>query len=283
MKDSIFNDLEGNVCVLTGGGGAIGSSLAMYLSKFGINLAILDLNGTRAQEVADKVSETSGTKAIGLETNVLDKNSLEQAKILINNQLGKINYLINAAGGNSPKGTTEVEFLESTEPGEIEKSFYGMDVEGFRKVYELNFSGTLLPTMVFSKDMLELGSGSIINFSSMSSFHPLTRVGAYSAAKSAINNFTEWLAVHMAKQNIKVNAVAPGFFVGEQNRFLLYDKDSGELTNRGKKIINNTPMGRFGDYDEIHGTILYLLSGLSNFVTGIVVPIDGGFNAYSGV
>lgn len=283
MKDSTFNDLEGKVCVLTGGGGAIGSSLAMYLSKFGINLAILDLNGTRAQEVADKVSETSGTKAIGIETNVLDKGSLEKAKTLINNQLGKINYLINAAGGNSPKGTTEVEFLESTEPDEIDKSFYGMDVEGFRKVYELNFSGTLLPTMVFSKDMLDLGSGSVINFSSMSSFHPLTRVGAYSAAKSAINNFTEWLAVHMAKQNIKVNAVAPGFFVGEQNRFLLYDKDSGELTSRGKKIINNTPMGRFGDYDEIHGTILYLLSGLSNFVTGIVVPIDGGFNAYSGV
>ena len=283
MKDSIFNDLEGKVCVITGGGGAIGSSLAMYLSKFGINLAILDLNGTRAQEVADKVSETSGTKAIGIETNVLDKGSLEKAKTLINNQLGKIDYLINAAGGNSPQGTTEVEFLESTEPDEINKSFYGMDVEGFRKVYELNFSGTLLPTMVFSKDMLELGSGSVINFSSMSSFHPLTRVAAYSAAKSAINNFTEWLAVHMAKQNIKVNAVAPGFFVGEQNRFLLYDKDSGELTSRGKKIINNTPMGRFGDYDEIHGTILYLLSGLSNFVTGIVVPIDGGFNAYSGV
>lgn len=283
MKDSTFNDLVGKVCVLTGGGGAIGSSLSVYLSKFGINLAILDLNGTRAQEVADKVSETSGTKAIGIETNVLDKGSLEKAKTLINNQLGKINYLINAAGGNSPKGTTEVEFLESTEPDEIDKSFYGMDVEGFRKVYELNFSGTLLPTMVFSKDMLELGSGSVINFSSMSSFHPLTRVGAYSAAKSAINNFTEWLAVHMAKQNIKVNAVAPGFFVGEQNRFLLYDKDSGELTSRGKKIINNTPMGRFGDYDEIHGTILYLLSGLSNFVTGIVVPIDGGFNAYSGV
>ena len=283
MKNTIFNTLTDKVCVLTGGGGAIGSSLAMYLAKFGIRMAILDLNGPRAEEVAKEIRKTTGNKAIGLETNVLDKESLANAKIVINEQLGKVNFLINAAGGNSPKGTTEVEFLESVEPDEIKKSFYGMDVEGFRKVYELNFSGTLLPTMVFSRDMLELGGGSVINFSSMSSFHPLTRVGAYSAAKAAINNFTEWLAVHMAKQNVKVNAVAPGFFVGEQNRFLLYDKDSGELTSRGEKIINNTPMGRFGDYEEIHGTILYLLSDLSNFVTGIVVPIDGGFNAYSGV
>ncbi len=283
MKNTIFKNLDGKVCVLTGGGGAIGSSLAMYLSKVGISLAILDLNGSRAEEVAEEIQSATGNKAIGIETNVLDKESLEMAKKKTNDHLGKVNFLINAAGGNSPKGTTAVEFLESTEPGELEKSFYGMDVEGFRNVYELNFSGTLLPTMVFSRDMLELEGGSIINFSSMSSFHPLTRVGAYSAAKSAINNFTEWLAVHMAKQNIKVNAVAPGFFVGEQNRFLLYDKETGELTSRGQKIINNTPMGRFGDFEEIHGTILYLLSGLSNFVTGIVVPIDGGFNAYSGV
>jgi NAD(P)-dependent dehydrogenase (short-subunit alcohol dehydrogenase family) len=283
MKEKIFKNLDGKVCVLTGGGGAIGSSLAMYLSKFGIKLAILDLNGSRAEEVAEEIRAANGNAAIGIETNVLDKKSLELARKKINDQIGKVHFLINAAGGNSPKGTTAVEFLESTDPDELEKSFYGMDVDGFRKVYELNFSGTLLPTMVFSTDMLELKGGSIINFSSMSSFHPLTRVGAYSAAKSAINNFTEWLAVHMAKQNIKVNAVAPGFFVGEQNRFLLYDKETGELTSRGQKIINNTPMGRFGDFEEIHGTILYLISDLSNFVTGIVVPIDGGFNAYSGV
>ena len=158
-----------------------------------------------------------------------------------------------------------------------------MDVDGFRKVFDLNFNGTLLPTMVFSTDMLDMGKGAVINFSSMSAYHPLTRVGAYSAAKAAISNFTEWLAVHLAKQNIRVNAVAPGFFVGEQNRFLLYDEKTGKLSARGKKIIQSTPMGRFGEYEEIHGTVTYLLSDLANFVTGIVIPIDGGFNAFSGV
>ena len=283
MKTEFFNTMKGKICVLTGGGGAIGSSLAKFLAKSGIRLAILDLNGERAREVAAEIVEQTGTSAIGLETNVLENNSLTLAKKTINSELGKVDFLINAAGGNSPKGTTELEFLGPLSEENLARSFYGMDIEGFRKVYELNFSGTLMPTMVFTKDMLDIGEGSVINFSSMSSFHPLTRVGAYSSAKAAINNFTEWLAVHLAKQNIRVNAVAPGFFVGEQNRFLLYDKNTGELTARGKKIIENTPMGRFGDFEEIHGTILYLLSGLSKFITGVVIPIDGGFNAYSGV
>ena len=283
METEFFNNLKGKICVLTGGGGAIGSSLAKFLAKSGIRLAILDLNGERAREVAAEIVEQTGTSAIGLETNVLENNSLTQAKETINSELGKVNFLINAAGGNSPKGTTELEFLGQVTKENLARSFYGMDIEGFRKVYELNFSGTLMPTMVFTKDMLDIGEGSVVNFSSMSSFHPLTRVGAYSSAKAAINNFTEWLAVHLAKQNIRVNAVAPGFFVGEQNRFLLYDKNTGKLTARGKKIIENTPMGRFGDYEEIHGTILYLLSDFSKFITGVVIPIDGGFNAYSGV
>ena len=283
METEFFNNLKGKICVLTGGGGAIGSSLAKFLAKSGIRLAILDLNGERAREVAAEIVEQTGTSAIGLETNVLENNSLTQAKETINSELGKVNFLINAAGGNSPKGTTELEFLGQVTKENLARSFYGMDIEGFRKVYELNFSGTLMPTMVFTKDMLDIGEGSVVNFSSMSSFHPLTRVGAYSSAKAAINNFTEWLAVHLAKKNIRVNAVAPGFFVGEQNRFLLYDKNTGKLTARGKKIIENTPMGRFGDYEEIHGTILYLLSDFSKFITGVVIPIDGGFNAYSGV
>ncbi|MEA1896774.1 MAG: SDR family oxidoreductase, partial [Bacteroidota bacterium] len=263
--------------------GAIGSSLALFLAEAGLKLAILDLNGKRAIELAEEISEKTESFVLGIETNVLDKQSLLSAKNTIHKKLGKVNYLINAAGGNSPKGTTELEFLNSVSGSNIEKSFYGLDLEGFKNVYELNFSGTLLPSMIFTRDMLEMGGGALINFSSMSAFHPLTRVSAYSAAKAAVSNFTEWLAVHLAKQNIRVNAVAPGFFVGEQNRFLLYDKDTGELTPRGEKIIQNTPMGRFGDFEEIHGTILYLLSDLAKFVTGVIIPIDGGFNAYSGV
>jgi len=283
MKNLHFEDLKNTVCVLTGGGGAIGSSLGIYLSKMGIKMAILDLNGARALEVAEEITAKTGNEAIGVETSVLDKESLLAAKKTINTKLGKVNFLINAAGGNSPKGTTDLEVLENISEENLQKSFYGMDIDGFRKVYDLNFNGTLLPTMVFSTDMLDLGNGAVVNFSSMSAFHPLTRVGAYSAAKAAINNFTEWLAVHLAKQNIRVNAVAPGFFVGEQNRFLLYDEKTGELSARGNKIIQNTPMGRFGEYEEIHGTVTYLLSDLAKFVTGIVIPIDGGFNAFSGV
>ena len=283
MKNSIFSHLTGKICVITGGGGAIGSSLALYLAEAGLQLVILDLNGKRAIEVANEISDKTEMQALGIETNVLDEQSLISARNVIHEKLGKVSYLINAAGGNSPKGTTELEFLESVSDENIKKSFYGLDLEAFKNVYELNFSGTLLPSMIFTRDMLEMGGGTVINFSSMSAFHPLTRVSAYSAAKAAVSNFTEWLAVHLAKQNIRVNAVAPGFFVGEQNRFLLYDKNTGKLTSRGKKIIQNTPMGRFGNYEEIHGTILYLLSDLAKFVTGVIIPIDGGFNAYSGV
>jgi len=283
MKKNVFDHLQNKVCVLTGGGGAIGSSLAVFLARRGIKMAILDLNGESAAKVADKIKQEIGTRALGLETNVLIRESLEEAKKEINTNLGPIDFLVNAAGGNSPKGTTELEFLDSPSKESLANSFYGMDVEGFSKVYDLNFNGTLLPTMIFTQNMLENGGGAVVNFSSMSAFHPLTRVGAYSAAKAAVSNFTEWLAVHLARQNIRVNAVAPGFFVGEQNRFLLFDENTGELTARGKKIIDNTPMGRFGEYDEIHGTVLYLLSDLAKFVTGVVLPVDGGFNAYSGV
>lgn len=283
MKNTIFSHLTGKICVITGGGGAIGSSLAFFLAEAGLQLVILDLNGKRALELAEEISDRTKIHALGIETNVLDKQSLLSAKNIIREKLGKISFLINAAGGNSPKGTTELEFLDSVSEDNIEKSFYGLDLEAYKNVYDLNFSGTLLPSMIFTRDMLDLGGGAVINFSSMSAFRPLTRVGAYSAAKAAVSNFTEWLAIHLAKQNVRVNAVAPGFFVGEQNRFLLYDKDTGELTSRGKKIIQNTPMGRFGDYEEIHGTVLYLLSDLAKFVTGVIIPIDGGFNAYSGV
>jgi len=283
MKTIFFEELRGKVCVLTGGGGTIGSSLGLALGSTGIKTAILDVVEDLAIETAENVYKKTGTESLGIKTDVLNKDSLLLTKERINNELGAIDYLINAAGGNSPKATTQLEILDKVTSENLEKSFYGLDMEGFRQVFDLNFIGTLLPTMVFTRDMVEKGNGAVVNFSSMSSYKPLTKVAAYSAAKSAINNFTEWLAVHLAKQNIRVNAVAPGFFVGKQNRFLLFDEKTGELTSRGNKILDNTPMGRFGEYEEIHGTILYLLSDLAKFVTGVVIPIDGGFNAYSGV
>jgi NAD(P)-dependent dehydrogenase (short-subunit alcohol dehydrogenase family) len=214
---------------------------------------------------------------------VLDKESLVQAKAVINELLGKIDILINCAGGNSPKATTQVEMMGKTDLDQLEKTFFGLQIEGFEKVFDLNFLGTVLPTMVMATDMLELGKGTILNISSMSAFKPLTKVGAYSAAKAAINNLTEWMSTHFAQMNIRVNAIAPGFFLTNQNRFLLIDKESGEYTARGQKVINGTPMGRFGDPEELCGTTLYLLSDISAFVTGVVIPIDGGYNAYSGV
>jgi len=283
METLNFDDLKEKVCVLTGGGGAIGASLAEFLAYSGVRMAILDLNGARAKEVAEHVKRKTGTPALGIKTNVLEKESLEQARETIHEEFGKVNFLINAAGGNSPKGTTEAEFLESISDKDLEKSIYGLDIEGFRWVFDLNLSGTLLPTLIFTRDMLKLGSGAVVNFSSMSALRPLTRVGAYSAAKAAVTNLTEWLAVHLAKKNIRVNAVAPGFFVGEQNRFLLFDEKTRELSPRGNKIIMNTPMGRFGDFEEIHGTVAFLLSGMASYITGVTIPIDGGFNAYSGV
>ncbi|NOY36541.1 MAG: SDR family oxidoreductase [Chlorobi bacterium] len=283
MKKPGFNDLNGKTCVITGGGGAIGSSLALYLAEAGMKIAILDINSRRTVEVADQITGEMKGVALGVETNVLDKESLLQAKRKINKDLGKIDFLINAAGGNSPKGTTEAEFLESVSEEDLQKSIYGLDIEGFRWVFDLNLSGTLLPTMVFTRDMLEQGKGAVVNFSSMSALRSLTRVGAYSAAKAAVTNLTEWLAVHLAKKNIRVNAVAPGFFVGDQNRFLLFDEKTGELSARGKKIIANTPMNRFGNYNEIHGSIAFLLSEMAGFITGVTLPIDGGFNVYSGV
>ena len=283
MKTIFFKELQNKVCVLTGGGGTIGSSLGLALGSAGIRTAILDVVEDLATEAAKNIYKKTGTESLGIMADVLNKDSLLQTKERINNELGTIDYLINAAGGNSPKATTQLEILDKVTSENLEKSFYGLDMDGFRQVFDLNFMGTLLPTMVFTRDMVEKGNGAVVNFSSMSSYKPLTKVAAYSAAKSAINNFTEWLAVHLAKQNIRVNAVAPGFFVGKQNRFLLFDEKTGELTPRGKKILDNTPMGRFGEYEEIHGTILYLLSDLAKFVTGVVIPIDGGFNAYSGV
>ncbi|MDR3094842.1 MAG: SDR family oxidoreductase [Bacteroidales bacterium] len=278
-----FEDLTGKVCVLTGGAGVIGASLVRGLAAAGVKTAIVDLNGEAASQLAATVEKESGTTTIGVGASVLDKDSLIAAKKIINEKLGKINFLINGAGGNSPTATTQLEEILPNNLSELEKSFYGLSIEGFQKVYDLNFKGTLLPSMVFTTDMLEAGKGGVLNISSMNAYKPLTKIPAYSAAKASINNFTEWLAVHLAKTGIRVNAIAPGFFLTNQNRFLLTDEKTGESTARGKKIIASTPMGKYGEPDDLKGAMLFLLSDVSSFITGICIPVDGGYSAYGGV
>jgi NAD(P)-dependent dehydrogenase (short-subunit alcohol dehydrogenase family) len=283
MKVYSFEDLRGRVCLITGGTGVLGNSMVTCLARQGVQLAILGRNIKAAEELAQSVVKSTGTKAIAVEGDVLNKESLTEAKKVVNAKLGKIDILINGAGGNAPAATTQVEQIAAAGLDELEKTFYGLNPDAFDLVFDLNFKGTLLPTMVFSTDMLEKGSGVILNISSMNSYRPLTKIPAYSAAKAAVNNFTQWLAVHMAKTGIRVNCIAPGFFLTNQNRFLLTDEKTGELAPRGKKIIASTPMGKFGEPEDLNGTMLYLLSDISSFVTGIVVPVDGGFSAYGGV
>ncbi len=283
MKKLSFDDLNGQVCAITGGAGVIGKALVQGLCSVGIKVAILDINKEMADKVAAEIAKESGTQCIGVEANVLDKTSLEKAKSEINQKLGKIDILINGAGGNHPSATTKQEQMESNKVTALEETFFGLQLGGFQKVFDLNFMGTVLPTLVLTKDMLEKGKGAVLNVSSMNSYKPLTKIPAYSAAKAAINNFTMWLSVHFAKTGIRVNAIAPGFFLTNQNRFLLIDEKTGEATARGKKIINNTPMGRYGEVEELQGTSLFLLSDVSKFITGVVIPVDGGYSAFGGV
>jgi NAD(P)-dependent dehydrogenase (short-subunit alcohol dehydrogenase family) len=280
---SIVDDLKEKCCVITGGAGVIGCSMVECLARTGLKTAIFDLNIELAIQKAKEIASSTGGTVIGVGGNVLDKNSLAEAKKAVNEQLGPIDILINAAGGNSPKATTAVETIDDKDLDHLDRTFFGLEMDAFRKVFDLNFIGTLLPTMVFAKDMIERKHGVIINISSMNSFRPLTRIPAYSAAKASINNFTAWLSVHLAIQNIRVNAIAPGFFLTEQNRFLMYDQATGALSARGNKIIAGTPMKRFGTPDELQGALLFLISDMSKFVTGVVLPVDGGFSAYSGV
>lgn len=283
MIDYSFNSLKDKVCVITGGAGVIGASMVECLARVGVKVAILDRNLEVATELANRISKETGTTIIGVEGNVLERESLIQAKKVVNEKLGKIDILINGAGGNAPTATTQVEQIDETNMNELEKSFYGLELDGFQKVFDLNFKGTVLPTMVFTPDMLEKGAGSVLNISSMNSYRPLTKIPAYSAAKASINNFTQWLAVHLAKTGIRVNCIAPGFFLTNQNRFLLTDEKTGEATARGKKIINSTPVGKYGEPEDLNGAMLYLLSDLASFVTGIIIPVDGGYSAYGGV
>lgn len=276
-----FENMRDKVCVITGGGGVIGSAIAKGLASVGIKTAIIDIAEESAKKIAEEIKNEFGTDSIGVKGDVLSIQSMNDAKKMINDSLGGINYLINGAGGNSPKATTGIEFIQ--EDSQFEDSFFGLDTNGFDFVFNLNFKGTIIPTMSIAKEMIERKKGVIVNISSMNSFRPLTKIPAYSAAKASINNFTEWLSVHFAKMNVRVNAIAPGFFITNQNRFLLIDEKTNDLTPRGKQILTGTPMGRFGSPDELIGTTLFLLSDLASFITGVVIPIDGGFNAYSGV
>lgn len=278
-----LEDLKEKTCAITGGAGVIGSSLARGLAGAGIIPVILDINEEAAVKVAASIQEETGTKCLGMKANVLDKASLEEVAERISEEAGSLDFLINGAGGNSPKATTGLEEITEEDLESLGDSFFGLELEGFQRVFDLNFTGTLLPTMVFSKEMVRRQKGVILNVSSMNAYKPLTKIPAYSAAKASVNNFTEWLAVHFAKAGVRVNAIAPGFFLTNQNRFLLTDEATGELTERGKKIIANTPMGTFGEPGDITGTALFLLSEMSHFITGICIPVDGGYSAFGGV
>jgi len=269
--------------VITGGGGVLCSVFAKALAEEGTNIILLDLNLEAAERTVLEINEMGG-KAKAYKVSVLDKNMLEAVHKQVLEEFGPCDILINGAGGNSPKCTTTKEFFEREDiENEYIKSFFDLDKNGFDFVFNLNVTGTLLPTQVFAVDMIGKQGSTIINISSMNAFTPLTKIPAYSAAKSAVSNFTQWLAVYFAKQGIRVNAIAPGFFVTNQNRALLYDENGNE-TKRTEKILAATPMGRFGEPEELIGTLKWLAdSEKSGFVTGIIVPVDGGFSAYSGV
>ena len=277
-------DLTGKTAVVTGGGGVLCSNFAKALAECGAKVAILDLKKEAADKVAAEIN-LSGGKAIGVAANVLEQASLKAARDIINSEFGHCDILINGAGGNNPKGTTTKEYLykEDLVPQEGVVTFFDLDPKGIEFVFNLNFLGTLLPSQTFARDMVDKEGAVIINISSMNAFSPLTKIPAYSGAKAAVSNFTQWLAVHMSKVGIRVNAIAPGFFVTDQNRALLTNPD-GSFTPRSNKILNMTPMGRFGKDEELVGTLLWLVSDkASGFVNGVVITVDGGFSAYSGV
>lgn len=279
----IQTNLNDKVAVVTGGAGVLCSAFAKILAKSGAKVAVLDLSLERADAVAQEIIAEGGT-AIGVACNVLEKESISAAHAEVLEKLGKCDILINGAGGNNPRATCDdEEFNPELFGTEGHKSFFDLDPAGVDFVFNLNFKGTLLPTQEFALDMLDAPGSTIINVSSMNAFTPLTKIPAYSGAKAAISNFTQWLAVHFAKSGIRVNAIAPGFFATAQNKSLLFNED-GTPTARTGKILRNTPMGRFGEPVELLGTLLWLVDNdASGFVTGVVVPVDGGFAAYSGV
>jgi len=266
--------VSGQTAVITGGGGVLCGVMAKALAELGMGVAILDIAEDQAKKVAAEILKEGGD-AIGVKADVVDKASLEAARDAVIEKFGKVDVLINGAGGNSKKASTSAD-----------TSFFDLPQEGFRWVFDLNFIGTVLPSQVFGKVFADAGRGCILNVASINAFRPLTRIPAYSAAKEAIKNFTQWLATHMAQEyspEIRVNAIAPGFFLTEQNRFLLTDAETGEFTPRGQSIVDHTPIGRLGDPEELISTVVWLLAPGSKFITGITVLVDGGFTSYSGV
>jgi NAD(P)-dependent dehydrogenase (short-subunit alcohol dehydrogenase family) len=278
-------DLSGKTAVVTGGGGILCGAMAKALARHGAKVAVLDLREEAAAKVADEIAKAGG-QAKGYACNVLETDGLRAVNASIGSDLGPVDILVNGAGGNHPKGTTSKEFLlledlDSTVADLV--TFYHLDREGVRFVFDLNLLGTLLPCQAFTREMVRKKSGVVVNISSMNAFTPLTKIPAYSAAKAAVSNFTRWLAVHLSKVGVRVNAIAPGFFLTDQNRALLTKAD-GQLTPRGNTILSHTPMGRFGDAADLVGTLMWLVDDdASGFVTGVVVPVDGGFSAFSGV
>jgi NAD(P)-dependent dehydrogenase (short-subunit alcohol dehydrogenase family) len=267
-------DFTGKTVAITGGAGILGSEIAGALAGCGARVAILDVNPDAGKAAVERMGD-AGKQVTVFQCDVLNRDSIAQTAQDVVGRFGKLDYLVNGAGGNKPQATTS---------GDLK--FFDLPTEALRWVFELNILGTILPSQAFGKVMAEQGYGAMVNISSMNSFRPLTRIPAYSAAKAAVSNFTQWLAVHMAQEyspKIRVNAIAPGFFLTNQNRFLLLEKETGELTPRGKAIIGHTPMARFGEPSDLFGAVLWLLSPASEFVTGVVIPIDGGFSAYSGV
>lgn len=282
MINPINTDLTNKVAVVTGAGGVICSMLAKSLATAGAKVALLDLNEEAAKKYAEEIVKDGGI-AKGYKANVLDKASLEDCHKQVLIDLGKCDILINGAGGNNPRATTDKEYYEQGDLDADTKSFFDLEQSGIEFVFNLNFIGTLLPTQEFAKDMVAREDCNILNISSMNAYIPLTKIPAYSGAKAAISNFTQWLAVHFSKTNIRVNAIAPGFFSTAQNKKLLWN-DDGTPTARTGKILAATPMGRFGEMEELVGATLFLLNKkAASFITGVVIPIDGGFSAYSGV
>lgn len=283
MKKNVLNtDLTGKVAVVTGAGGVLCSSFAKTLARAGAKVALLDINEDAAKAFADEIVEEGGV-AKAYKCNCLDKESCFAVADAVEKELGKCDLLLNGAGGNNPRATTDKEYYFSGDIDEDCKSFFNLDAEGVKFVFDLNFLGTLIPTQAFAKQMLGREGCNIINISSMNAFTPLTKIPAYSGAKAAISNFTKWLAVHFSKEGIRVNAIAPGFFSTKQNAALLWNPD-GTPTPRTDKILAATPMGRFGESEELDGALLFLINNdAAGFITGVVLPVDGGFSSYSGV
>lgn len=269
-------DFSGQTILITGGGGVLCSEMARALSACGANLAVVGHNLQSAQQTVDSLAQIpAGGHALAVQADVLQADSMQAALETVLTRFGKVDGLINGAGGNKPEATSNAE-----------KPFFDLSQDALRRVSDLNLMGTIIPSQIIGRHMAERKQGVILNISSMNAFRPLTRIAAYSAAKAGVSNFTQWLAVHMAQEYspaIRVNAIAPGFFITEQNRFLLTEKETGSLTVRGQKIIDHTPMNRFGSPSDLTGAVLWLLSPASAFVTGVIIPIDGGFSAYSGV